>query len=360
MEAFLFALLRWPGCPENSNGNPSVATVSDALATVLTRLNFLRAMQGSSVMLVPLRLPQPANASDDRPLRACVIQTVFPGTETDFDLDDLEFARPETRTRHRRHLSAALAAVEASLALRETHKGQDGRLDWLILPELAVHPRDVLTHLVPFARAHRATILAGLTFERLPGHPLLVNSALWIVPTHDAERGLRVLIRRQGKGHLAPIENDLNAGVARIRGFRPCQWLIGYPWSPRPDSDPLWLTSAICYDATDIQLAADLKPHSDVFAVPALNRDVATFDQMAHALHYHMFQMVVVANNGCFGGSNAYAPYAQSFERQVFHLHGQPQASIAFFEIDDIPAFKNRRPTGGVQGPYTFKPAPAG
>jgi hypothetical protein len=53
--------------------------------------------------------------------------------------------------------------------------------------------------------------------------------------------------------------------------------------------------------------------------------------------------MVVVANNGIYGGSNAYAPYQEAHVKQVFHLHGQPQASIAFLEIDDIRAFLNRR-----------------
>jgi hypothetical protein len=86
-----------------------------------------------------------------------------------------------------------------------------------------------------------------------------------------------------------------------------------------------------------------------VFAIPALNKDVNTFDQMAQALHYHMFQLVIVANNGRYGGSNAYAPYYEPYERQVFHLHGQPQASISFLEIDDIQAFLSRKSDAKVQ-----------
>jgi len=70
--------------------------------------------------------------------------------------------------------------------------------------------------------------------------------------------------------------------------------------------------------------------------------DVNTFDNMAQALHYHMFQMVIVANNGQYGGSNAYAPYKELFTKQIFHLHGQPQASVAFFEIDNIEEFITR------------------
>ena len=106
-----------------------------------------------------------------------------------------------------------------------------------------------------------------------------------------------------------------------------------------------------------------------MFAVPALNRDVTTFDQMALALHYHMFQMVIVANNGLFGGSNAYVPYKDAYKRQLFHLHGQPQASIAFLEIDDIRVFikekqdakhKNAATTPPVIASSEWKPPPAG
>ena len=43
-----------------------------------------------------------------------------------------------------------------------------------------------------------------------------------------------------------------------------------------------------------------------ILAIPALNKDVKTFDQMALALHYHMFQLVIVANSGQYVGSNAY------------------------------------------------------
>jgi hypothetical protein len=76
---------------------------------------------------------------------------------------------------------------------------------------------------------------------------------------------------------------------------------------------------------------------------------------MALALHYHMHQAVIVANNGEYGGSNAYAPYSDGFKRQIFHVHGQPQASIAFFEIDDVEDFKKRG-----KSTKAFKPQPAG
>ena len=222
----------------------------------------------------------------------------------------------------------------------------NGRLDWLILPELAVHPDDVATHLIPFARARRTLILTGLSYQELFLGKPLVNSALWIIPEVSDVNGLQIRVRRQGKKYLAPNE-PLNAC-----GFRPCQWLVGFPWSG--SGKPVWLTAAVCYDATDLDLAADLRAKSDVFVIPALNKDVKTFDQMALALHYHMFQLVVVVNSGQYGGSSAYWPSDDPHRRQVFHLQGQPQASIGFLEIDDISNFLKR---GGTAGGWKHPPA---
>ena len=209
-------------------------------------------------------------------------------------------------------------------------------------------------------------VLTGLSYEEILAGQPLVNSALWIIPEWSDAQGLQIRTRRQGKAHLAPNEQALNGdGTDHLRGFRPCQWLIGYPWSSAEGTRPAWLTAAVCYDATDLGLAADLRDLSDVFAIPALNQDVRTFDQMALALHYHMFQLVIVANNGQYGGSNAYWPRSGAHIRRVFHTHGQPQASIAFLEIDDIGAFLERHSLSGAnadwkQPPAGLEPAPGG
>jgi len=341
IENFLYSLLAWPGCPETEKSAAFVRSLDDAASLVQKRLSQLLTMQGATVPIFPITLPRNfVENSNASVLRACVVQTVIPGQAEEFDVGDLTLSGSQIRTKHRRHLSAALATVERALVLRETHKGADGRLDWLIFPELAVHPEDIQTHLLPFARAYKTAILAGITYECLRVGDPLVNSALWIMPTQQVGGGFRVIIRRQGKAHLAQSELEFNKPTELIRSFRPCQWIVGYQWGL--NADPLWMTASICYDATDIRLAADLSKLSDVFAVPALNKDIGTFDQMALALHYHMYQLVVVANNGIYGGSNAYAPFKNSWDRQIFHLHGQPQASMAFFEID-IPEFKARK-----------------
>ena len=360
-EGFLFALLRWPGCRAPDGFGWVEQGIEEARTRIGQRIADLEQRRGSATrtLILPLRTKRPTATNTKRPLRACVVQTAMPAAK-DLQHTDLALNESAIRRRHRNHLSAALAAVRRMLALRETHKGSEGRLDWLILPELAVHPNDVRTHLVPFARAHKALILTGLTYQEiLTGQPL-VNSALWVIPEWSDAYGLQIRTRRQGKAHLTPAEKAFKRGGAHIlRGFRPCQWLIGYPWSDTDGDRPVWLTAAVCYDATDLGLAADLRGESDILAIPALNKDVKTFDHMALALHYHMFQLVVVANNGRYGGSNAYWPRREPHIRQIFHTHGQPQASIAFLEIDDIGLFLERHDVSGANA-NKWKYPPAG
>ncbi|OYQ36842.1 hypothetical protein CHU95_03480 [Niveispirillum lacus] len=354
----LFDLLIWPGC-RTSNCKTDQLTLEETASRIRAALNDAYAAVGSATgtLMLKVNAPIPGTAQEGRPLRACVVQSIMP-EKNDFSETDLAMDSPHVRLKHRRHLSTALAAVEKMLDLRETHKPASKRLDWLILPELSVHPDDVATHLVPFARAFKTTILAGMVYERVvPGQPL-INSALWIIPRRVEGRGLQTVIRRQGKKHLSPMELPFNSSVELVIGFRPCQWLVGYEWSKNPASDALWLTASICYDATDLRLASDLRDRSDVFAIPALNLDVGTFDQMAQALHYHMYQLVLIANNGTYGGSNAHLPKGQTYERQVFHTHGQPQATISFFEIDNIKGMKERRLLGAEkQDGWKYPPA---
>ena len=358
VEGFLLALLRWPGCRALIEYNWVEHGIQAAQAQIAKRITFLEHRYGTHTrtLMLPLPVGRPTPTNTTRPLRACVVQTAFPAA---VEPSDLKFDDPTTRRRHRNHLAAALAAVRRMLAFRATHKGNDGQLDWLILPELAVHPNDVWTHIVPFARAHRAIVLTGLTYEELvPGQPL-VNSALWVIPEWSSASGLQIRTRRQGKANLAPSEQELNtSGPQVLQGFQRGQWLIGYPWTSAVDTRPVWLTAAVCYDATDLGLAADLRGMSDVLAIPAFNKDVKTFDQMALALHYHMFQLVLVANNGQYGGSNAYWPRSDIHVRQIFHVHGQPQASVAFLEIDNMESFLKRKDASAASsGDWKHPPA---
>ena len=183
VEGFLVALLRWPGCRAPDGFGWVEQGIEEARTQLGRRIAELKQRRGSSTraLILPLLAKRPTATNAKRPLRACVVQTAVPAAD-DFHYTDLALDGPAIRRKHRNHLSAALAAVERMLALRETHKGREGRLDWLILPELAAHPKDVRTHLVPFARAHRAIILTGLAYEEIVAGQPLVNSALWVIP----------------------------------------------------------------------------------------------------------------------------------------------------------------------------------
>jgi len=211
IEQLLFALLNWPGC----RSSDALAWVKEGVektrSMIDARFQWLVQKQGQSdgILIIPISAPRPG-AAVARPLRACIVQTVIP-SPADFDKNDPTCSASLIRRRHRNHLSAAIAAIERMLYLRETHNGREGRLDWLILPELSVHPDDVFTHLVPFARAHKTIILAGVTYQEILQNQPLVNSAIWIIPVWSPTRGLQVLTRRQGKQYLSLQETKWNS-----------------------------------------------------------------------------------------------------------------------------------------------------
>ena len=340
LEDLLYDLLRWPGSGVMS---PS-RSLTEIRAAIVYRLDALAAQYGTHSRTLFLQqsapLPyRPKHATDwGRPLRIGVVQTVIPDLE-----DYARFATapdlsgdPTFRLRHRAHLAAALEGVNQMRRLRDTHRGMardDGQtVDLLVFPELAVHPDDVGPLLVPLARKHRCILLFGMVYHaepRLAGSPL-INSCQWLIPEWTRNTGFQLRAVEQGKLHLTDDEMSLTPTPV---GFRPAQWLVEYMWSSNSDHRPLTITASVCYDATDLTLAADLRSRSDLYIICALNRDVGTFDRMSEALHYHMYQGVLLVNNGRFGGSSFFMPFDKPFHRQVFHFHGQPQVAIAFAEI---------------------------
>ena len=352
-EDLLFQLLRWPGCglskPEES--------IKQLLENAEIALRTRKKDRGefSSVTFLNQRAPWPdkptKKSEDTRPLRIGIVQSVIPN-DTDYgkNTNDPQLNEDSIRQRQRSHLASLIDGVGHMLRVRETHRTQertDGRIiDLLIFPELAVHPSDIDTIILPFVRTHRCIVLFGQVYHPKYGDGTgdLINSGMWLIPKWDETSGLQVERIEQGKQHLAPMEMKANFNPQPV-GFRPAQWLIQYEWSRNKNDPPLTLSASICYDATDLGLAADLKSRSDLYIVCALNRDVGTFDRMSEGLHYHMYQGVVVVNNGHYGGSNFFMPLDKPHQRQIFHVHGQSQASISFAEISPQKLLNRRAPT---------------
>lgn len=338
LEDLLFELLRWPGA---GTGQKKVSSFKKIKFKIDDRLKEIKEElrgKASGLLFLDQEAPPPYNTFKDdwrRPIRIGIVQSILPSFDDFISANSPELTDINFRKKHRQHLVTLIEGIEQMLRVRETHVSTtrfDKRfIDLLIFPELAVHPSDLEPILIPFVRRHRCIILAGLVFHKeniLPRTPL-INSAIWLIPEWNRERGFQIRRIIQGKFHLTEDEKNLNPPPV---SFRPAQWIVNYEWKQK--CDPVRISASICYDSTDLSLASDLKSRSDIFLVCALNKDVGTFDRMAESLHYHMYQGVMVVNNGQFGGSNFYVPFSDSFNRQVLHLHGQPQAQIAFIEID--------------------------
>ena len=235
-------------------------------------------------------------------------------------------------------------------------------IDLLVFPELSIHPADTNLLILPFVRRHKCIVLMGQVYHNSDDRPdaPLINSALWVIPELSESQGLQIKYIEQGKANLT--EDELKLSPTPVQ-FRPVQWLIEYHWHKDTTAErPLFLTASICYDATDIALAADLGSRSDLCLICALNKDVGTFDRMTEALNYHMYQGVILVNGGEYGGSSLFMPFNKPYSREVFHLHGQQQASIAFAEVH--PSQLIHRPNSDLltdpPAQKTWKTPPAG
>lgn len=363
-ESLLISLQRWPGCGTREEAE---RTIKQWITHLNARIIELKQMRGEATGILFLeqeaRLPRRPSKKWKRPLRIAIVQSVVPDL-LDFgaaiEHGDLQLNRVAIRQKHRRHLRLMLQGVRKMLDARMSHLRVHAiaNLDWLILPELAVHPDDVVPLLLPVVRRYKCIVLAGLVYhpkDASDPETTLINSALWLIPEWSAEHGLQVSRIEQGKARLAPGDEASNA---EITGYRPAQWIVRYHWSSDPLHRPLLLSAAVCYDATDTGLSHDLRNRNDFFAICALNMDIPTYDNIAATLNYHLFQGVLVVNNGQFGGSNFHAPLKESYERKIIHSYGLAQASIGFAEISPekfvarpATGHKNQSPVGDWKSP---------
>ena len=324
--------LQWPGYETSflhSKDVPTIVDLKSLRACLRKRLEKLDGMMCKSVSLplIPTEVRQSRRSGG---FRLVTVQQLLPQTE-DFCAADVYLNNPNYRARHRDHLLTICKLVEKTLEAKSNSEKEDPRpaAGLIVFPELSVHidDQDVIKRL---ADKTQSIIFAGLVFTDISGKP--VNIARWFIPTQE-ESGRQWIIKDQGKGNL--IESEIDLG---IQSYRPCQHLIEIHGH---EDGPFRLSGAICYDATDIQLAADLRNQTDLFVVVAHNKDVTTFDSMAAALHYHMYQHVVIANIGQYGGSTIQAPYKQPYDRHISHVHGVGQIAISTADLD-LAAFRRK------------------
>ncbi len=326
--------LQWPGFESTYVDFIDIDLIYDlqSLKSVLeARLEKqnLSYCQNSDTPVITTVIRQPKHKGFDG-FRVVTVQQLLP-RQKDFQKVDKTLCGSKIRAAHREHLMEVCQLTCKTLAAKLKADKSDAKpsADLIVFPELSVHidDQDIIKRL---ADSTKTIIFAGMVFSDHQGR--LVNFARWFIPDYR-ENGRQWIIRDQGKKFMTKGEKKLG-----IKGFRPCQHIIEIRDG---DERPFRLTGAICYDATDLSLATDLRDKSDLFIVVAHNQDVSTFDNMAAALHYHMYQHVVVTNIGEFGGSTIQAPYKESYNRLICHVHGSEQIAINMADID-LTVFKKK------------------
>jgi predicted amidohydrolase len=334
LSELLMKCLQWPGFESTHLQHLDIANIDNIhnlQEVLIARLNKLDALycHASQIPTLVTTVNRPKHITS-RGFRIVTVQQLLPRTE-EFSMADPMLNNPKSRADNRDHLSRVCNLTYRTLFAKLRADGDESNVgaDLIVFPEVAVHPddQDIIKRL---ADKTRSIVFAGLVFQDHKGK--LVNVARWFIPDYRVS-GRQWILRDQGKSNMTRIESELG-----ISGYRPCQHIIEIVDA---NKNVFKLGGAICYDATDLKLASDLKGKTDLFIVCAHNKDVSTFDTMASALSYHMYQHVVVVNKGEFGGSTIQAPYREHFERLISHSHGSDQISINVADLN-LAAFKEK------------------
>ena len=330
---FINKALQWPGILRNNKSYEQIGEMNNkkqVLDAITQRIIYQCKIYGnlsnSPSYVYPIGSLNRVNANL---LRVAIVQPLLPNT-TDFDIKNPLYWSPSFRKRHRSHIATVCKLVESQIrASNSANLEQDKNVDLIIFPELSVHYDDI-DLLRGLSDKTKATIFAGLCFLQDDVSGKLINQAIWLI-RNEKSSGRDFVYIFQGKKHMTTDEKSMG-----IQEHRPYQLLVEFEAS---QSEKIRVAGAICYDATDLSLASDLRDVSDVYAVAAMNKDVQTFDNMVAALQYHMYQPVLLANTGEFGGSTAQAPYSKP-NNLLTHMHGNNQLGVSIFDVDAI-AFKH-------------------
>ncbi|MBO0997199.1 RNA-directed DNA polymerase [Bacillus sp. SD075] len=355
LSELLIRLLQWPGIRqwgELIDEFEEVRNSGDLLSIIQNRLTYQSKIFGRLSNTPFYTLPiQTGTLGKGGKIQVAVVQPLLPKM-SDFNMKDPVHWTPSFRALHRNHIASIcnlvnshLKATRAAQQTTDLSPRGDKDIDLIVFPELTVHPDDI-DLLRGLSDATKANIFAGLTFIQPNVAKPPINQALWLLRS-ERPMGREFTYVYQGKRHMTKSEKKMG-----IDSYRPYQVLIEFN---NGGLSKTRVTGAICYDATDLSLVADLREVSDLFVIAAMNQDVQTFDNMVTALHYHMYQPVILANTGEFGGSTAQAPF-NKYARQIAHIHGNHQVGVSVFEVD--PTVFKGKPI--LSAPQDIKTPPAG
>ncbi|WP_261858179.1 reverse transcriptase domain-containing protein [Photobacterium sanguinicancri] len=354
LSSLLFKLLQWPGVDSSSNNYdwPNEWNLLELEKCIKSRLE-AQSKGFCHLSNIPTYVEKVSlNWSKDKQhLNVIMVQPLLPLVD-DFGQYGLKLDTPKYRAKHRRHVASVSELILHNIASVDSVNEKPmlkGKVDLIIWPELSVSPDD-LDILERLSDKTGAIVFAGIGFSHINSSHELNNSAIWIIP-NQKNSGRRFIKRLQGKWNMTAGEKGY------ITPWRPYQLIVELLHPAYTNQEGFKLTGSICYDATDIELSADLKEKSNAYIISAMNKDIATFDSMVDALFYHMYQHVVLVNSGEFGGSVAKAPYKERFHKLITHAHGSHQVSISSFEMN---MFDFRSSGSSMKSNKPVKTPPAG
>ena len=340
ISALFSSLLAWPG----SRVEPGFESVTiNKLGRLLEeRLLLLQKMYGkaSDTLMLPVDVEldrllggnQHGTHESNAYVNIAVVQAL-PGVEDNTAFIDWDSTN--VRSRQKQHLSDILRVLRKTFKMKKHIDQRQNHLNIIVFPELCVHPLDAYI-LKRFADKFNCIVFFGESYST---HPYItqkiINCGRWVIPQKGKNENSSASYIELIQGKMYPSKIELDRLKDRIVGFRPVQWLINGCLGGRK----LWtLTASICYDATDIKLAADLRDLVDGYLVSASNQDIGTFDAMAESLRYRMYNHTIIVNTANFGGSTIQAPYKKDYERVLLHLHGgnQPMVAIVTMKLSDF------------------------
>jgi hypothetical protein len=326
----IFNTLRWPYAFRAPSKN-GFFNLKGLLKQVKEKILFQKSIFGDVSNLPLYTYPvENINLVNKESVRIASVQTMMPFVE-DFDSKNPLYWSINYRNKHRKHLINLCNLINKHLKAQNINNDQELNVDIIVFPELSIHIDD-LDILVRLSKLTKASIFAGLTFVE---HPIIkgkiINRAVWLL-NEIIDDEVRITKVYQGKENVTKGESKWG-----ITGYRPYQLVIDF----KLKNNVSWKVSgAICYDSTDLKLAADLTGITDTFIVAAMNKDIQTFDTMATALSYHMYQPVIIVNTGEFGGSTVQAPYS-GHDKLIAHIHGSKQLGLSIFDVSPSD-FKNK------------------
>jgi hypothetical protein len=341
----LFQLLQWPGIVAVTEVElwPKNLSIDKLLNIVTKRLASQSYLFGyaSNLPIYVQKINWKLRSENE--LRVVIIQNLLP-KKSSFDIYECTLDDPAFRVKHRQHIAGLCNLIISQLKIVSnvaSDPESDHVADLIIFPEVSVHIDDI-DLLKELSDKTKAMIYAGICFHK-QNDDEVVNKAIWLIPNRTKD-GRKWIIRWQGKKYLTDAEKNL-----KITSWRPYQLLIELNYNNKLSKN-FKIAGTICYDATNVDLISDLRKKSNLFLIAGLNHDINRFDSMLKEYNYSMYQPVILANSGEFGGSGATIPYYEEHKRTFTQSHGNNQIAISIFNID-IDWIKNSETKNKVKTP---------